>query len=96
MTAQIIPVDTFDLVVFGGAGDLARRKLPHLSSLPCSPASRSPRQSCTWHFRTSSLPAAREWRRAMRSQPAPQDDHRPGESRRASGEMKRPGSGRSS
>ena len=27
MTARIIPVDTFDLVVFGGTGDLARRKL---------------------------------------------------------------------
>ena len=27
MTAQIIPVGTFDLVVFGGTGDLARRKL---------------------------------------------------------------------
>ena len=27
MTAQIIPVATFDLVVFGGTGDLARRKL---------------------------------------------------------------------
>ena len=27
MTAQIIPVDPFDLVVFGGTGDLARRKL---------------------------------------------------------------------
>ncbi len=27
MTARIIPVDTFDLVVFGATGDLARRKL---------------------------------------------------------------------
>ena len=27
MTSQIIPVDVFDLVVFGGTGDLARRKL---------------------------------------------------------------------
>jgi glucose-6-phosphate 1-dehydrogenase len=27
VTAQIIPVGTFDLVVFGGTGDLARRKL---------------------------------------------------------------------
>jgi hypothetical protein len=27
MTARIIPVDTFDLVVFGGTGDLALRKL---------------------------------------------------------------------
>jgi glucose-6-phosphate 1-dehydrogenase len=27
VTAQIIPVDAFDLVVFGGTGDLARRKL---------------------------------------------------------------------
>ncbi|HET6521003.1 MAG TPA: hypothetical protein VFG47_14455, partial [Geminicoccaceae bacterium] len=27
MCAQIIPVDPFDLVVFGGTGDLARRKL---------------------------------------------------------------------
>jgi glucose-6-phosphate 1-dehydrogenase len=27
MTAQIIPVEPFDLVVFGGTGDLARRKL---------------------------------------------------------------------
>lgn len=27
MTAKIIPVDIFDLVVFGGTGDLARRKL---------------------------------------------------------------------
>ena len=27
MTARIIPVETFDLVIFGGTGDLARRKL---------------------------------------------------------------------
>ena len=27
MTAQFIPVDPFDLVVFGGTGDLAMRKL---------------------------------------------------------------------
>jgi glucose-6-phosphate 1-dehydrogenase len=27
VTAKIIPVDIFDLVVFGGTGDLARRKL---------------------------------------------------------------------
>ena len=27
MSPSIIPVDTFDLVVFGGTGDLARRKL---------------------------------------------------------------------
>ena len=27
MTAQIIPVAVFDLVVFGGTGDLAMRKL---------------------------------------------------------------------
>ena len=27
MTARIIPVESFDLVVFGGTGDLACRKL---------------------------------------------------------------------
>ena len=27
MTAKTLPVDTFDLVIFGGTGDLALRKL---------------------------------------------------------------------
>ncbi len=27
MTSQIIPVDPFDCIVFGGTGDLAERKL---------------------------------------------------------------------
>ena len=27
MSAQIIPVDPFDLIIFGGTGDLAERKL---------------------------------------------------------------------
>jgi len=27
VTSQIIPVDPFDFVIFGGTGDLARRKL---------------------------------------------------------------------
>ena len=27
MTARVVPVEPFDLVVFGGTGDLARRKL---------------------------------------------------------------------
>jgi len=27
MVARVIPVDTFDLVIFGGTGDLARRKI---------------------------------------------------------------------
>ena len=27
MVAKIIPVDPFDLVIFGGTGDLARRKI---------------------------------------------------------------------
>ncbi len=27
MVARIIPVDPFDLVIFGGTGDLARRKI---------------------------------------------------------------------
>ena len=27
MTSQIIPVDPFDFIIFGGTGDLAERKL---------------------------------------------------------------------
>jgi len=27
MVARVIPVETFDLVIFGGTGDLARRKI---------------------------------------------------------------------
>ena len=27
MVARVIPVDDFDLVIFGGTGDLARRKI---------------------------------------------------------------------
>ena len=27
MVSRVIPVDTFDLVIFGGTGDLARRKI---------------------------------------------------------------------
>ncbi|NNK16076.1 MAG: glucose-6-phosphate dehydrogenase, partial [Sulfitobacter sp.] len=27
MTSRVIPVDPFDLVIFGGTGDLARRKI---------------------------------------------------------------------
>ena len=27
MVSRVIPVDTFDLVIFGGTGDLARRKV---------------------------------------------------------------------
>ena len=27
MVSRVIPVDTFDLVIFGGTGDLAERKL---------------------------------------------------------------------
>ncbi|MEM0940958.1 MAG: glucose-6-phosphate dehydrogenase, partial [Bacteroidota bacterium] len=27
MVSQVIPVDEFDLVIFGGTGDLARRKI---------------------------------------------------------------------
>ncbi|MEM7320118.1 MAG: hypothetical protein AAF408_13975, partial [Pseudomonadota bacterium] len=27
MVSRVIPVDPFDLVVFGGTGDLARRKI---------------------------------------------------------------------
>ena len=33
MVSRVIPVDPFDLVIFGGTGDLARRKiLPGASS----------------------------------------------------------------
>jgi len=27
MVSRVIPVETFDLVIFGGTGDLARRKI---------------------------------------------------------------------
>ncbi len=27
MVSRVIPVDDFDLVIFGGTGDLARRKI---------------------------------------------------------------------
>ncbi len=27
MASRVIPVETFDLVIFGGTGDLARRKI---------------------------------------------------------------------
>ena len=37
MVSRIIPVETFDLVIFGGTGDLARRKiLPALFKRFCS------------------------------------------------------------
>ncbi|OXS19031.1 hypothetical protein CGU36_27395, partial [Pseudomonas fluorescens] len=37
MVSRIIPVDPFDLVVFGGTGDLARRKiLPSLFRRFCA------------------------------------------------------------
>ena len=38
MVSRVIPVDPFDLVIFGGTGDLARRKiLPALGGLDLSP-----------------------------------------------------------
>ena len=44
MASRIIPVDTFDLVIFGGTGDLARRKiLPGLFRRFC--ASQIPTES---------------------------------------------------
>lgn len=44
MASRIIPVDTFDLVIFGGTGDLARRKiLPGLFRRFC--ASQIPKES---------------------------------------------------
>ena len=37
MVSRVIPVDTFDLVIFGGTGDLARRKiLPSLFRRYCA------------------------------------------------------------
>ncbi|MFT7448290.1 MAG: glucose-6-phosphate 1-dehydrogenase [Glaciecola sp.] len=37
MVSRVIPVDPFDLVIFGGTGDLARRKiLPGLFRRFCS------------------------------------------------------------
>ena len=37
MVSRVIPVETFDLVIFGGTGDLARRKiLPGLFRRFCS------------------------------------------------------------
>ena len=37
MVSRVIPVDPFDLIIFGGTGDLARRKiLPGLFRRFCS------------------------------------------------------------
>ncbi len=42
MSASIIPVEPFDLVVFGGTGDLARRNLlPALFHHDCDDQKRS-------------------------------------------------------
>ena len=48
MVSRIIPVETFDLVIFGGTGDLARRKiLPALFKRYCS-GQNARRQSGDW------------------------------------------------
>lgn len=45
MVSRVIPVDAFDLVIFGGTGDLARRKiLPGLFRRFC--AGQMPPEAC--------------------------------------------------